>query len=467
MARLFKCLFCSILLLSLLVIQITNSSSSEVNAESGNSCMPSGPRAVLARLNPIEDSFYGVYRGVILVGDYAYVASRESKDLFVFDISQVSYTGSEPPDIYPISSLELDYWGNTCITRKGNFLYIGGSNILHIVDISIPSQPTLVNSFPFDSRKSIKVINNYLITVGNPFGRIWDLSDPEEPVPSGSFGGSHNIDATISGDYLYVAEWLSYPPRITIYDISNIDNPTYVDFVPISFDPYHIDVVDDFLYVASEHYDDSSGYVGDIYSFSLSDSEIPELTSSIELDFQPRAFGINEGFAVAASTTGVLIDISSPDNLGVFGTFEGSGGTGDGFPYDISIDGDKFLVAGQDYALLVSKGVITPEQAVDEIKEKIPALPGGSEASLTNQLDRALAKLEDARNFLTDGELNNARNRYCQAIGKIEDFITIVEAKVPSQIDPDTGNELVHAAEVLIALIEGEIACAGLAPCDS
>lgn len=110
--------------------------------------------------------------------------------------------------------------------------------------------------------------------------------------------------------------------------------------------------------------------------------------------------------------------------------------------------------------------VVTPEDAVDEIGDNLPALPGGSETALTNQLDQALARLEDARNLLADGRLNRAQNRYCQAIGKVEDFITNVEDKVPGEIDPDTGSELVDAAEALITLIEEEMVDAGLVPCD-
>lgn len=114
------------------------------------------------------------------------------------------------------------------------------------------------------------------------------------------------------------------------------------------------------------------------------------------------------------------------------------------------------------WSITVQVITITPEEAIDKIIEKIPDLPGESELSLSNQLDHALSKLEEARDFFNDGQLEKAEVRYYQAIGKVEDFIINVEDNIPSKIDPETGQELIDAAEALIDLIEKEMTDLGL-----
>jgi len=107
----------------------------------------------------------------------------------------------------------------------------------------------------------------------------------------------------------------------------------------------------------------------------------------------------------------------------------------------------------------------TPEDAIDQITEEIPPLPGSSEISLTIQLDEAMGKLQDARTFLKAGNLQLAKLRYCQSIEKVGVFIYNVQQKVPELIAPETGQKLIADAEILIDLIEKEMENAGLTPC--
>jgi len=138
---------------------------------------------------------------------------------------------------------------------------------------------------------------------------------------------------------------------------------------------------------------------------------------------------------------------------------------GDPDPLYNDLDGTRNDMGA--YGGQFSKLVVTPEETVEEIEGDIPELPGSSEVSLTIHLNLALSKLAQARDFLADGKSALARNRYCQAIGKVWDFIAIIEGKVPNKIDSDTGNYLISEAGALIAMIEAEMANAGLAPCDN
>ena len=107
----------------------------------------------------------------------------------------------------------------------------------------------------------------------------------------------------------------------------------------------------------------------------------------------------------------------------------------------------------------------TPEDLVEQITSEITTLPGSSEISLTIQLDTAMSKLQEARTFLKAGNLQLAKLRYCQSIGKVRDFIWNVQQKVPALISPETGQMLIAQTEALIDLIEKEMEDAGLTPC--
>lgn len=307
---------------------------------------------ILGMLSP-DINEWADYRGSILVGDYAYTIANNSSNLYVFHIANVT-PQSPIPVIEPIYTLELAGTG-ACIARNGDTLYIGGMHSISVVDISTPSKPTLVKSLNADCYVSIKVQNNYLLAMGNESpSTIYDITDPQNPIYINNFGSSSETDAVIFQNNLYVSEWSvggGAPHRdgIAVYSIDNLYDITETNFVPTTFYPYHIDIANDYLFLAGE---DGSPYQGFVWSYSLANPILPTKIDGIDLDTIVRAFGLSQSYCVSQ---GELIDITIPSNLTVIGTFPGFlVDTGSGFPYDLSISGNKILIPGSFYALLLS-----------------------------------------------------------------------------------------------------------------
>ena len=302
----------------------------------------------IAKLIPIDALLDArAFRGVIILDNYAYVTSRDGGYLLVYKLLDLLKSDTYIGEVIELNSIKID-GSATTITRKDNYLYVGGSCI-SIIDVSIRENPQLIGTIYYNSDRSIKVVDDYLIALGSSGSYLFDIStSPTDPLYLNSFGGNHNnVDATILNDYLYVAEWID-TQGIRIYDISDIDNIQELNYISLDDDPYHVDVMNGYLFSVADGPCDNSY----LYSHSLSDPENPVLLNSLDLSVSGRAFGITNAFCIIAGSGSYnVIDITNPSSMNVIGNIYAQGETCDEFPFDIAIYDNLILIGGQNYVL--------------------------------------------------------------------------------------------------------------------
>lgn len=304
--------------------------------------------ANIAKLIPIDALLDDrAFRGVIILDNYAYVTSRDGGYLLVYKLVDLLKSDTYLGEVIELNSIKID-GSATTITRKDDYLYVGGSYI-SIIDVSTRENPQLVGTIYYNSCRSIKVVDDYLIALGSSGSYLFDISTtPTDPLYLNSFGGNHNnVDATIFNDCLYVAEWID-TQGIRIYDISEIDDIQELNYISLDDDPYHVDVMNGYLFSVADGPCDNSY----LYSHSLSDPENPVFLDSLDLSVSGRAFGITNAFCViAGSGSHNVIDITNPSSMNVIGNIYDKGGTRDEFPFDIAIYDNLILIGGQNYVL--------------------------------------------------------------------------------------------------------------------
>jgi hypothetical protein len=153
---------------------------------------------------------------VITEGRYAYVHSPP--DLVILDIAD-----PRVPEIISTFHMESGFMG---MVVSGGYIYLGG---LYIVDISDPSDPTLVgNCFvPGEDVRNIALYQNYIYQTSWYGGiYIFDVSDPSAPYVAGNHPISLPWGICVQDNYLY---FYDYHTGVHIMDISDPLNPTELE----------------------------------------------------------------------------------------------------------------------------------------------------------------------------------------------------------------------------------------------
>jgi hypothetical protein len=210
---------------------VFNSINSSLSLEATN--IPSW--LMLTPLNP-NPTFKGSYDtpgdayGVILSGNYAYVADQDS-GLQIIDIrnpSNPTFKGS-----YDISFVNG-------ITVSGSYAYVAGEGGLQVIDITDPVNPTFKSSYDtLYTPQGAVVSGNYAYVVVAGGLQIIDISDPSNPTFKGSYDTFYPLSGiAVSGNYAYVGvHGARYGSGLQIIDISDPSNPTskgfYSTFYPL------------------------------------------------------------------------------------------------------------------------------------------------------------------------------------------------------------------------------------------
>ncbi len=164
-----------------------------------------------------------------------------------------------------------DLWAWSHPTNGHSYALVGNNATgLHIIDVTDPANPfqvTVVNTVP---RFDIKTRGNLVYSVDglvNGPGGILDITNPSSPVVVGSFPGGHNIWIDSKG-FLYVAL-----PGLTCYDLNNhATNPKFAWRIE-SPDGHDAFVDGDILY-------DFRGYAG-TFIYNVANRYAPQLLGSI------------------------------------------------------------------------------------------------------------------------------------------------------------------------------------------
>jgi len=202
---------------------------------------------------------------VAVEGDYAYIVTRSSGELRVYDIS-------DPLAPTLTGSLDLDSFVNAfAVVVKNNRAYIASSGGLVIVDVSAPSMPIV---FGVDSEISLQYATDIKVTgnlafvsqpgsIFNPQGGIFifDASDPAAPVLLRNYDGdlarvSSYSAIDLQGDTVFASPYSDSPPtkipNIHILDAADPANVTLMGKFRASDHANDITVNGNYFYVATE-----------------------------------------------------------------------------------------------------------------------------------------------------------------------------------------------------------------------
>ncbi len=154
----------------------------------------------------------------------------------------------------PITGLPIhDVWGYTDTSTGNEYALLCASTAgLRVIDVTIPTSPSLVGSISGNGVRAIdvKTWKNYAYVVAESpsiSGKIIDQTDPTQPVLAGNFPASHNITISNSG-YLYLSA-----PGLRIFDL-NADpvNPSLV-YTVNTCKGHEISIVGHLLYDFSDN----------------------------------------------------------------------------------------------------------------------------------------------------------------------------------------------------------------------
>jgi hypothetical protein len=264
--------------------------------------------------------------GVQIVGNYAYVADRES-GLQIIDISN-------PTNPTFKSNYNTSGWARY-IQIVGNYAYVAnGYSGLQIIDISNPTNPTFKGNYNTSGdANDVQIVGSYAYVADVESGlQIIDISNPTNPTLKSNYATSgFAIGVQIVGNYAYVAYGYS---GLQIIDISNPTNPTLKGNYNTSGNASGVQIVGNYAYVA----DGESG----LQIINISNPASPTLVGNYDTSGSAEDVQIVGNYAYVADWTSGLqiINISNPAVPTLVGNYDTSGGA-----IDVQIVGNYAYVA--------------------------------------------------------------------------------------------------------------------------
>jgi hypothetical protein len=241
-------------------------------------------------------------QAVAVDGNHAFITSRFSDSLEVFDIS-------EPFSPVKVGSITDGEGGAPlkspwAVQIDGDFAFVAakGSDALTIIDVSDPQNPTYVNDIRHgeDSAKllsplSVKVQNNiaYVASYISDSLEIIDVSDPQNlirlgGVQHGEQGAQLNgaADVFVKGDMAYVAA--QNANALEIIDVSDPEAPFHIGGLQ---DDYQLRQIRS-IYVEGDYAYLTARSSLAFHIINISDPLVPELVSSV--DHGPEGVALND-----------------------------------------------------------------------------------------------------------------------------------------------------------------------------
>lgn len=271
---------------------------------------------------------------------------------------EVVDSGTDANMLSAVGSLVTGYTMRTVIV-SGIYAYAttGNGNLLHVFDISTPSNPILIGSTATGNNSSGLAVSDgyaYVVNANSSNMQIFSVSNPAAPSLIGSVAlGTNPYAVVVYGNYAYAVNYTSH--TLQTINISIKSAPAVVSSVAINTSSYALARSGNYLYVAN--------YIGNTLEiFSLATPAVPALVGSIATGGNPHGVAISGDYAyVVNSGSGTLqtFDISSksaPASLGTVAT--GSS------PYSIAISGNYAYVANYGSATLQVYDLSTPSAPV-------------------------------------------------------------------------------------------------------
>jgi len=248
--------------------------------------------------------------GVTVVGQ-GYALAGDGDRVYVADGTSGLQVVSAPSPSSPEVIGSLDTAGeNYGIALGGPLAYllqsVSGNSRLRVLDLARPGDPVAVADLylaaePPEGFGSSVVARDGLVYLADRYLDIVDVSHPEKPVLKGRAvtGNAHGV--VLSGDYAYVADYVT---GLRVVDVSDPSHPRIAATVDATF-ARSVAVTDDFAYVAS-----GAG----LKVVDISNPEVPTPRGFLAT---PQAMGVavSGSYAyVADYGEGLLVvDVSNPD----------------------------------------------------------------------------------------------------------------------------------------------------------
>ncbi|MDF2577931.1 MAG: hypothetical protein K0S74_1415 [Chlamydiales bacterium] len=248
-------------------------------------------------------------------GNYAYVISTTDQGLTIFDISNPNSPVHKGQLTLGVTPSAFDIYKN-CL-----YIASSGGNQFNVVDISIPTNPSIFTSIPANGVDMLKVSGNYLYvhTATDTSLRSYDISAANSPTLTGVLiDGFHLAASTgpngiyIEGNYLYIT---NSGNTISIINISIPASLSYAaQITGVTATPQAVAVKNNYLYVLG-----NTGNSIQIYDISTptSPSLAKALSNNIDGNYLSglASIQIEGNYAYVSSLTqnGVsVIDITNP-----------------------------------------------------------------------------------------------------------------------------------------------------------
>ena len=201
-----------------------------------------------------------------------------------------------------------------------------------LVDITNPENPVLASEYAtLEMATGLAVSSHYAFICSRYFGiEIIDVSDIYNPKYYSQVSNLEEMyDCCVNGNYLYIGIWGQ--KNVSIYDISDLRNPQFINTILLDGNAGGIDVENNMLYVATGYhsrYDSTSlssvgfGMGNGMEIYDISNPYNPIWLSTNKIDGRYKYIGndywkikVSGNYAILASTYcgAYIYDISDPD----------------------------------------------------------------------------------------------------------------------------------------------------------
>jgi hypothetical protein len=272
----------------------------------------------------IQSQLSGDASDVDVAGNYAYVASRGSNSLYVFDVS----TPTSPSHVATLTNSSHMADPRAAVADGSGHVYVGAggtTNNLVAVDVSTPSSPSIVgvyegnaNSGPYGTF-DLKYDGGYVYGVSKYQDWIaaWDVSTPSNPGLADALEDTAKIERPggldLRGSYLYVTG--NDSASMAVVDVSS---PSTLSFAGTVSDTTQLDYSQDVDVSPGGNYAYVSQFNGEITVVDVSTPSSPSVSSN----YAPSEFGGIQYMNVAgdhllvADRDGPLhsLDLSTPSS---------------------------------------------------------------------------------------------------------------------------------------------------------
>ena len=233
---------------------------------------------------------------------------------------------SDPVNIQQLSTINLwsgvdNYFWD--IQIHGSVLFVSHTayidvSFFYAFDISDPEHPALLSERFYQSIGEFAVQANFVYLQANSTIEVIDFSDPTLPILVSSIESSGGSGIAVLGDELFTQVVVDSDPELTIFDISNPQNPTLKGSLELS-EPVHSIQVDETHIFA--------GGIFTIQIFDHSDSIDPQLVSQISSTSYAQRYAFKGDQLVATQVyNGMnLYDVSDRANPTLVSTFDTPG----------------------------------------------------------------------------------------------------------------------------------------------